>query len=201
MNTSSPFSFISYNSVSFLEMKLKEMFNNHIISDYMFIYHRHEDDETKDHIHGWVNPNTRIDTINFQLQLQQPDPTRPDKPLGITNPRKSDMDDWILYTQHYKPYLISKMQDRKYYYQKDDFHFLDQDTFDENYYHAFHSSDWATQSQINKLLQDPDFCRADLIFNGVLPLQSANSLLSLLRLEQSNANGITDRHGRSDVHD
>lgn len=200
MNTSAPFSFISYNTENYLLFKLKELYNNHIISDFMFIKHKAEEDEKKDHIHGWVNPNTRIDTITFQFALQEPDPFS-DKPLGITNPRKSDIDDWILYTQHYKPYLFSKMEDRKYYYQKSDFVFLDQDTFDENYYHAFHSSDWAKQLQINTLLQDPEFCRADLILNGVLPLNQANALLSLLRLEQANAVGVTDRHGRKDIHD
>ena len=200
MNTSAPFSFISYNSEKFLNLKLIEMFNNHIISDFMWIKHKAEEDEKKDHIHGWVNPNTRVDTISFQLQLQELDPTRPDKPLGITNPRKSDMDEWILYTQHFLPYLKTKLEDRKFYYQKTDFHFLDQDTFEENYYHAFHSSDWAKQIQINQLLKDPNFCRADLILEGVLPLQMSNSLLSLLRLEQTNS-GVTDRAGRIDLHD
>ena len=200
MNTSAPFSFISYNSEKFLDLKLHELFNNHIISDFMWIKHKAEEDEKKDHIHGWVNPNTRVDTISFQFQLLELDPTRPDKPLGITNPRKSDMDEWILYVQHFLPYLKTKLEDRKFYYQKSDFHFLDLDTFEENYYHAFHSSDWAKQIQINQLLKDPNFCRADLILEGVLPLQMSNSLLSLLRLEQTNS-GVTDRGGRTDTHD
>lgn len=200
MNTSAPISAISYNTESYLKMVLNRLYDLHIISDYMYILHKAEEDEKKDHFHLWLCPNTRIDTINLQNEFKELDPTKPDKPLGITNPRKSNIDEWILYCQHFRPYLFTKLEDRKYYYQKSDFRFLDSDTFEENYYHAFHSSDWAKQLQINTLLSDPNFCRADLILQGVLPLNQANSLLSLLRLEQTNS-GVTDRAGRTDIHD
>lgn len=200
MNTSASISAISYNTSEYLDMVLHRLYDLHIISDFMWIKHKAEEDEKKDHIHLWLNPNTRIDTINLQNEFKELE-VGCDKPLGITNPRKSDIDEWILYCQHFRPYLFSKLEDRKFYYQKSDFHYLDQDTFEENYYHAFHSSDWAKQLQINTLLEDPNFCRADLILKGVLPLNQANSLLSLLRLEQLNANGVTDRAGRNDLHD
>lgn len=197
MNTSASISAISYNTEAYLDMVLHRLYDLHIISDFMWIKHQAEEDEKKNHIHLHIVPNTRIDTINLQNEFKELDPGN-DKPLGITNPRKSNMDEWILYCQHFRPYLVTKLEDRKYYYQKSDFHFLDSDTFEENYYHAFHSSDWAKQLQINTLLSDPNFCRADLILQGVLPLNQANSLLSLLRLEQV---GQTERNGRTDTHD
>lgn len=197
MNTSASISAISYNTEGYLDMVLHRLYDLHIISDYMWIKHQAEEDEKKNHIHLHLVPNTRIDTINLQNEFKELGPGN-DKPLGITNPRKSNMDEWILYCQHFRPYLITKLEDRKFYYQKSDFHYLDADTFEENYYHAFHSSDWAKQLQINTLLSDPNFCRADLILQGVLPLNQANSLLSLLRLEQV---GQTYRNGRTDIHD
>ena len=148
MNTSKPIACISYNSTDFLNMTLKQLHELHIISDYMYIYHKHEEDEKKDHIHLWLKPNTKVDTIELQNRFKELDPNF-DKPLGITDPKSSDIDNWLLYSQHFKPYLISKLEDRVYYYQKSDFVYCDEDTFEENYYHAFHSSDWAKQKKHN----------------------------------------------------
>lgn len=199
MNTSKSISTISYNSEDFLLLKLKELYNNRMISDYMYILHSPEDDELKFHIHLWIQPNKKIDTVELQEMFKEVDPNNP-KPLGCIDFRKSDIDNWILYNQHFRPYLVSKLEDRKKYYQKEDFRFFDEDTFNYNYLHAFKSSDWAKQTQINTLLSDSDFAPADLILNGVLPLQNANSLLSLVRLQQQGY-GETLRNGRTDTHE
>lgn len=199
MNTSAPISAICYNTEPYLKMVLKRLYDNHIISDYMYILHKAEEDEKKDHIHLFLEPNTRVDTISLQFEFQEL--VEGSKPLGITNPRKSDRDNWILYNQHYRPYLLSKMEDRKYYYQKSDFKFLDEDTFEENYYHAFHGSEWSKQCQVSEKLRDPNFCRSGLILDGVLPLQNSNALLSLMRLQQTEAGSHTFRNGRIDTHE
>ena len=45
MNTSRSIATISYNTVSFLDGKLQELLKMHIISDYFYIFHYHEEDE------------------------------------------------------------------------------------------------------------------------------------------------------------
>ena len=122
MNTSKSISTISYNSEDFLLLKLKELYNNRMISDYMYILHSPEDDELKFHIHLWIQPNKKIDTVELQEMFKEVDPNNP-KPLGCIDFRKSDIDNWILYNQHFRPYLVSKLEDRKKYYQKEDFRF------------------------------------------------------------------------------
>ena len=49
MNTSAPISAISYNTESYLKMVLNRLYDLHIISDYMYILHKAEEDEKKDH--------------------------------------------------------------------------------------------------------------------------------------------------------
>ena len=66
MRTSKPIATIAYNTVDFLEQKLAELLRNHKIQDYFFIYHIAEEDEKKDHIHLYIEPNTRIDTMDLQ---------------------------------------------------------------------------------------------------------------------------------------
>lgn len=101
MNTRKEISTISYNSVEFLTEKLQELLNEHIISDYMFIPHKAEEDETKDHIHLWIKPNKLLDTMDLQSFLQEYDPLHPDKPLKCIDFRFAKTDDWILYSIHY----------------------------------------------------------------------------------------------------
>ena len=60
MNTSRPISTISYNSKIFLDFKLKELVEKHLVSDFMYIIHTAEDDELKDHIHLFLKPNKKI---------------------------------------------------------------------------------------------------------------------------------------------
>ena len=191
MNTCKPISTISYNSEDFLLSILREWHFNHIISDYIYIKHFAEDDEKKDHFHLLLVPNTKVDTVSLQEDLRELDPNFP-KPLGCIDFCSSKVDDWILYSQHFAPYLASKLEDRKWKYLKEDFRFLDQDTFDEKYRHAFRQSDWAKQSQINTLLSE-GISGSELILSGVLPLQNAPALLALANLERQ---GKLDRNGR-----
>ena len=110
MNTSKPIATISYNSEPFLISVLNSLYSLHIISDYMYIVHEPEEDEKKRHIHLFLKPNTKVDTIELQERFKELDPHN-SKPLGCIDFVSSKIDDWILYNQHFKPYLASKHED------------------------------------------------------------------------------------------
>lgn len=176
MRTSKPIATISYNTQDFLVAKLEELCRNHRISDYMFINHFAEEDERKNHIHLWVKPNTLLDTMNLQQEFMEYDPSNPLKPLKCIDFRLSAVDDWILYSQHYAPYLATKGESREYHYSKDDFVYHDEDTFEDLYYHAFKGSEWAKRNQILEQLNDGRLNPTELILNGSVPLAMASQL-------------------------
>lgn len=176
MRTSKPIATISYNSQEFLLHRLDELVKNHKISDYMFINHFAEEDEKKDHIHLWIKPNTLIDTMDLQKHFTEIVADNPLKPLKCIDFRPSQVDDWILYSQHYEPYLASKAESREYHYTRDDFVYCDEDTFDDLYNHAFKGSDWAKRYQILEALSNKQINPTDLIKNGTIPLNMASQL-------------------------
>ena len=174
MRTKKPVSTISYNTRDFLVTHLRKLVKDHKISFYAMIWHYPEVDEKKGHWHLLLIPNTLIDTMDIQEYLTELDP-RHSKPLKCIDFRQTkDIDEWILYSQHYRPYLISKMEDRQYQYTKEEFHTSDEDTFDDLYNHAFHGSKWANNNQIIQQLKRPKGAY-DMISNGSLPLSLANS--------------------------
>lgn len=179
MRTSKPIATISYNSQEFLVQKLDELIQNHKISDYVFINHFAEVDEKKNHIHLWIKPNKLLDTMDLQKYLMELDPKNPTKPLKCIDFHISKVDDFILYGQHYAPYLATKGESREYHYTKDDFVYYDEDTFDDLYNHAFKGSEWAKQNQILEALRDNKIDPSELILNGTLPLNMACSLNTL----------------------
>lgn len=176
MRTSKPISTISYNTEKYLKYKLQELVKNKKISDYMYILHTAEADEKKDHIHLWIKPNTLLDTMDLQDYFQELDPTNPTKPLKCIDFRASKVDDWILYNQHYLPYLASKGESREFFYTKEDFRYFDEDTFDDLYKHAFKGSEWAHRNQVLEQLNNNTLSPTDLILNGTLPLNMASQL-------------------------
>lgn len=195
MRTSKPISTISYNSLEFLTQKLEELINNHRICDYMFITHKAEQDEKKDHIHLWIKPNTLLDTMDLQNFLTELDLKNPTKPLKCIDFRLThDTDEWVLYVQHYAPYLASKGESREYYYSKSDFHYHDEDTFDDLYLHAFKGSKWAHQNQILEQLRNGLISPVDLINNGTVPLNLASQLNAYKYLQTHYS--VLDRGGR-----
>lgn len=196
MRTRKPISSISYNSLDFLKMKLDELIRNHRISYYMFIRHFAEMDECagKDHTHLYIEPNGQIDTMDIQDILREFDPEKPDKPLGCINFCNSKPDDWILYAQHFAPYLASKFQSREYMYEKSDFLFSDENTFNSMYYHAFKASEWSARNQILTALSDMSLSPVELINAGVVPLQQA-SQLNAYKYMQKNY-GTLSRNGK-----
>lgn len=195
MRTTKCVSTISYNTEKFLQTKLFELLELHKISDFMYIVHLPEEDEKKRHIHLFIKPNTLIDTMDLQNYLTEVDLNNPLKPLKCIDFRfTKDIDDWILYNQHYPPYLATKFESRKYTYDKSDFKFADEDTFDDYYLHAFKGSKFAQNNQILKAIANKDIKPSELINNGTVPLNMASQLSAYMYLE-SHYN-ITDRGGR-----
>ena len=176
MRTSKPIATISYNSPEYLTYQLNELVSKHKISDWIFITHFAEEDEKKNHIHLWIKPNTLVDTMDLQKYFLEANPADPKKPFKCIDFRQSSIDDWILYNQHYKPYLASKGESREYHYTRDDFVYCDEDTFDDLYNHAFKGSEWAKRYQILEQLASGMTNPSKLILNGTVPLNMATQL-------------------------
>ena len=194
MRTTKDISTISYNTKDFLVSKLNILLNEHTISDYMFIEHQPESDETKAHFHLYLKPNTLIDTMELQDYLREYDTNDlSKKPLGVIDFKPSNPDDWILYVLHFPPYLLSKGEKREFVYQKEQMTFADDLTFEEKYRHAFHGSEWAMRFSMLQNLKEGLADPAGLILNGSIPLAQANNLRAFYFLLGV---GCTDRNGR-----
>lgn len=195
MRTSKPISTISYNSNGYLELKLNEMMRNHVIQFWMYIDHHKERDEAKDHKHVYLEPNKTIDTMAIQDALKEPDPSHPDKPLGVMSFHTSDPDEWILYDLHDPAYLASKGMTREYHYEPDKVITSDPDEFSEKYRHAYEASEWARRNWVlNRIKDDPDGA-AQLIFNGSIPIQLATQIRALQMMYHGGV-VFPDRNGR-----
>ena len=195
MRTCKPISTISYNTKEFLIDRLDKLLKDHKISFYVMIWHFPEVDEKKGHWHLLIFPNTLLDSMDIQDYLTEVDPMHP-KPLRCIDFRSTrDIDDWILYSQHYRPYLLSKMEDREYMYNRSDFICSDEDTFDDLYRHAFHGSKWAQGNQIIEQLKTKRGA-LDLINNQSIPLALAQSayVYQKLRREASLDRGDHRNH-------
>lgn len=189
MNTSKPISTISYNSPDFLKARLEELVNNHTIADWIFIKHDAEEDERKDHIHLWIEPNRRLDTMTLQDFFKEFDPDHPDKPLGCIKFNSSNLDDWILYSIHDSAYLRSKCESREFAYRKEDFVYCDEDAFEEAFRHAYRGSEWARRSQVLERLEDGTISEREAVRGGMLPLTVSAQLLAYRKLDRGGRSG------------
>lgn len=147
MHTQKACSTISYNTEGYLKTVLDRLIDKHVLEFYMFIKHIGEVDNLtgvieKDHIHLFIKPNKRIDTMELQELLKEPDPNH-ELPLGCIDFVPSKPDDFILYCLHDKVYLKSKLEIRQYEYEYKDFVVSNRDSFDRKYKSAFHSSGYA----------------------------------------------------------
>lgn len=195
MRTSKPISTISYNTEPYLRTRLDELIQAKKISDYMYIIHLPEEDEKKKHIHVWLKPNTLLDTMDLQKHFLELDIQNPQKPFRCLDFRPSQVDDWILYNQHYRPYLLAKGEDRKLYYEKKDFKYYDENQFEDTYLHAFKSSDWATQTYLMQLVADPTVDPFELATSGIVPFGKVQQLNALLNIKKFHSHH-TYRGGR-----
>lgn len=196
MRTSKPIATISYNTQEFLVLRLEELIKAKTISDWMFINHFPESDEKKSHIHLWVKPNKLIDTMILQDWFKEIDPQNPKKPLKCIDWRHAKTDDWILYCQHYGPYLATKMESREYHYSRDDFVAYDEDSFEEYYNHAFKGSDYARSSQLLETLRNEQYNPVELVLNGLVPFKQVSQLTAFETLKKHNSR--VRRNGRPD---
>lgn len=120
MNTTKPFSTISYNSKMFLKSKLNELLENKIINEWYFIHHKGETDwftneREKDHFHVYMSPCHKVDCDALRELFQEVDPTCY-KPLGCMPFQSSKIDDWIMYGMHDQHYLNTKGEVKEYTY-------------------------------------------------------------------------------------
>lgn len=128
MGTKKPISTISYNTPSYLVMRLQELKSACILSEWAFIRHKGEltdlnDPESKrekDHCHLLLLPARNIEPEDIRRKLQEVDPSNP-KPLGCMpfNPTHS-LSDWYLYGCHDKAYLEKKGERKEFYDYPDD---------------------------------------------------------------------------------
>lgn len=114
MKTTKPISSISWNSMQYLVDRLEELRKAHLIAFWVLIQHHAEEDEKKDHIHFYVEPNRSIDTEELRENFIELVPNA--KPLGVNKFQKSDFKNWLWYSIHDKAYLFSKGETRKYNY-------------------------------------------------------------------------------------
>lgn len=103
MATSRPISSISYNTRSFLMEKLNDLYNRHIISNALVMFHKGEDGD-KDHAHFRLELNTRVDPMTLRDEFKELDSNHA-KPLWIRPFRFSKEEDFILYVIHDQHYL------------------------------------------------------------------------------------------------
>lgn len=195
MNTSKPFSTISYNTVGFLHQTLTDLYNRRIITFFSFVYHFHEADEKKDHIHLYVVPNGKINTDRFLELFNEVDPTNPTKPLRCLPCDSSKFPDWFLYCSHDTAYLLSKMQSREFSYAREDFVNSDDMIFNEFIHRIDFSKLLRQQIFVEAASRQEPF--ANLIAKGVVPIQMTNNYFAAYNMIQGIYPSWSDRNGRS----
>jgi hypothetical protein len=119
MQTQTAISTISYNSDLFLKNKLDDLIQKRIIGFYFYIHHQAEEQEEKAHVHLFILPAKKLDTLDLQDMFHEVDNLH-EKPLGVIMFQKSKFDDAYLYFLHDKAYLDSKGMERKFHYNVDD---------------------------------------------------------------------------------
>lgn len=130
MKTRKPITTVSYNSSSFLRLKLEELRKAKIISVWFFIEHQPEEDEKKAHKHVFIIPAKTIQTDDLIDELIEPVPGS-EKPLKCMHFQScNSFPDWYLYSIHDASYLFRKGQFRKYSYTPDDMVCSDRDELD-----------------------------------------------------------------------
>lgn len=110
--TGKPQATICYNTLPFLANKLDTLVKARIIERYTYIVH---DKDTvaetgelkKTHIHLWIKPGKRIDTLALRDEFDEVDPTN-EKPLRCLNFKPSEESHWLRYVLHDPTYLELK---------------------------------------------------------------------------------------------
>jgi hypothetical protein len=122
--TQKPISTISYNTENFLDRKLEELYEAHIIDYALYIKHKGENDiddftgeakRDKDHWHIYMHTSKRIDLSLIKEEFNERDIENfNSKPLGCMNFQVSKIGHWLCYAVHKIEYLlIHKIQESK----------------------------------------------------------------------------------------
>lgn len=135
MKTSKPIAGVSYNSPAFLKSKIEYWKSLGLIEFGMWIYHKAEEGEKKDHYHVYLKPAKLLQTMDLEQDSCEVDPNS-DKPLKIVGLSPSKETDWVLYTLHDQAYLMEKGLERSYHYDISDFETTCTDTLANIIYHV-----------------------------------------------------------------
>lgn len=191
MNTSKAIAGVSYNSADFLAVKLHEWLNAGLIEFGTFIKHKAEADEKKDHIHVFLLPARRIQTLDFENDSKEYDENNPGKPLKVLGLSPSKFSDWLLYSLHDKAYLLEKGLSRQYAYSLEDFYSTDLDRFD---IMISQISDDKNSKIEHRLLQmiNNQMSWQEILSSGLIPMRYVYSAKivydSLTRFDNNNKN-------------
>lgn len=121
MRTSKGFATISYNTDKFFYDTLNDCVRRGVLDFWVFIRHIPESDQGKSHIHAFFIPSALLDTKPFGDLFIEPDPNHPERPpFKCMTFESSKLKDWLLYSLHDEPYLLSKGIHREHHYNFDD---------------------------------------------------------------------------------
>lgn len=126
MQTSKKISNITYNTPLWLEHKLNDLKEAGFIEFWAFFVHKPEMESDhqankKAHIHLFIKPNKRLDTMKLSRELWQYEPGNA-KPLKPTDDWHivNSWPDWWLYGLHDSEYLKHKNIEREFHYRYED---------------------------------------------------------------------------------
>lgn len=169
MRTSKEFSTVAYNKSLDLQAKLQDLVDRRKIDFYIFIQHKAEDDDLKEHIHLLIIPNGIIDTDTVREYLRGMDEDgKPTEPLPC---RSSKFGDWFLYASHNPVYLANKLETRRYHYTKEQFVISDTTYFNE----LFNTIDWSKYDRdrlIAESIQKGQATPQTLLRDGIIGIRN-----------------------------
>lgn len=170
MKTRRPFSSIWYGSSKFLKDNLDKLVRKGDLLFYAFVNHIAEEDEKKDHIHVYMEPDGTLDTKQLIDLIQEIDLSDKDlRPVKLLPCDSSKFSDWYLYTTHNITYLASKGQKRKYHYKQEDFISSNSDFFNEKVHRIDMSKLNSMEFVRNAALQGIPF--EAIVMDGQVPIQ------------------------------
>lgn len=194
--TRQPISTVSYNTPEFLDEKLNDLVDRHIISFYAWIFHKGELDEKlhyfdKDHIHLYLVPNKQIDLMDLQDYFKEPVMDN-DKPLGCISFKTSNWDDFFLYNLHDKQYLASKCLVRQYHYKIEDYVSNDYLDFMDRVQRTYATGTYASNLNLVSYLDNGGTLDKLVRNGGVSPNRAVGMYYFNELLKNSKKNCITD---------
>lgn len=194
MLTQKPIATISYNSEKFLVGVLDALLKSKRIEFYTYIPHKGEYDEItkhqdKDHIHVFIIPNGRLDTVELLDNFVEITPEH-EKPLRCINFVSSRFDAWYLYSIHDRDYLNTLHEKRQYEYDISECRFSDEANFRQLVFETYHSSDITLNMRLSQALKSGMNFKS-LARSGHITLSKSSQYLSFRNLYYGDQNENT----------